>query len=258
LCEPPYARLSYAAQIRVVASDAIHASHRSKAELQEQIAKLTPRFQIDNVALGSISAIAGLPWEQMVTKPDGDLIYVRSGGASPSITTRNGVTKKSIFWVMTGWGNHTFGQSWSGVTVAQAVGDVPKLTGEVCNSYISYQVTATLEGRSRTYNATFLFGKDSNGNETMHMIDQVLGLGSLELVSTQSLYPEAILETYYREFPEIADWITANTVTKAAETRDAYCSPTGCGLPANWVKKSLAVPIDPESREFLEMGEPAL
>ena len=251
-----YARLSYAAQLRVVANDAIHASHLSKAQLQGQIAKLAPRFQIDNAALGSLSTIAALPWEQMVTKPDGDLIYVRSGGTSPAITTRNGVTKKSMFWVMTGWGNHTFEQSWSAVTVGQAVGDVPKLQGETCSSYISYRVTATLNGRSRTYNAMFLFGRDSKGNETMHMIDNVVGLGSLELVTTQSLYPEALLETYYREFPEIADWITANTVTKPTATRDAYCSPTGCGLPSDWVNKSLAVPIDPESRELLKMSGP--
>jgi hypothetical protein len=249
-----YARLSYAAQLRVVANDAIHASHLSKAQLQEQIAQQAPRFEIDNVALGSLSAIAGLPWEQMVTKPDGDLIYVRSGGTSPAITTRNGVTKKSMFWVMTGWGNHTFEQSWSGITVAQAVGDVPKLQDETCNSYSSYRVTAALNGRSRTYNAMFLFGKDAKGNETIHMIDNVVGLGSLELVTTQSLYPEALLETYYREIPEIADWIAANTITKSTATRDAYCSPTGCGLPADWVNKSLVVPIDPESRELLKMG----
>jgi hypothetical protein len=252
-----YARLSYAAQLRVVANDAMHASHLSNAELQEQIAKLAPRFEIDNVALGNLSAIAGLPWEQMVTKPDGDLIYVRSGGASPSITTGNGVTKRSMFWVMTGWGNHAFEQGWNGVTVAQAVGDVPKLPGEVYISYLSYQVTAKLEDRSRTYNAMFLFGRDPKGNETIHMIDNVVGLGSLELVSTQSLYPEALLETYYREIPEISDWIAANTVAKPTETRDVYCSPAGCGLPASWVNRSLAVPIDPESREFLKMREPA-
>ncbi|MFZ0420042.1 MAG: hypothetical protein WAM04_18215 [Candidatus Sulfotelmatobacter sp.] len=249
-----YARLSYAAQLRVVANDAMHASHLSKAELQEQIAKLARRFEIDNVALGSLSAINALPWEQMVTKPDGDLIYVRSGGGSPAITTRNSFTKKSMFWVMTGWGNHAFEQSWNGVTVAQAVGDVPKSPDEVCNSYISYQVTATLEGRSRTYNAMFIFGKDTNGNETIHMIDNVVGLGSLELVLTQSLYPVALLETYYREIPEIADWIAANTVPKTTDIQDAYCSPTGCGLPASWVNKSMAVPIDPESREFLRSG----
>ena len=86
------------------------------------------------------------------------------------------------------------------------------------------------------------------------MVDLITG--SLELVTSQSLYPEAILETYYREFPEIADWIAANTITKSTATRDAYCSPTGCGLPAKWVSKSLAAPIDPESREFLKMGGP--
>jgi len=251
-----YARLSYAAQLRVVANDAIHASHMSKADLKEQIAQQSPRFEIDNVELGSLSAIARLPWEQLVTKPDGDLIQVTSSGVWPTITTRNAVTKKQMFFVSTNWSNHTFEQSWSGITVEQEVGNMPKSPAEVCSSYISYRVTATLNGRSRTYNAMFLFGKDAKGNETIHMIDHVLGLGSLELVTTQSLYPEALLETYYREFPEIADWITANTVTKPTATRDAYCSPSGCGLPADWVNKSLAVLIDPESREFLKMGGP--
>jgi hypothetical protein len=256
LVRTAYARLTYAAQLRVVANDAMHARHLSTAELQEQVTKLTPRFEIDNVALGSFSAIAGLPWEQMVTKPDGDLIQVGSSGVGPIITTRNGVTKKQMFYVMTGWISHTFDQSWRGVTVAQAVGDVPKLRGEICSSYISYRVTATLNGRSRTYNAMFVFGRDAKGNETVHMIDNVVGLGSLELVTTQSLYPEALLETYYREFPEVADWIVANTLAKPTEARDAYCSPAGCGLPVNWVNKSLAAPIDPESREFLKVGEP--
>jgi hypothetical protein len=254
LVRTAYARLSYAAQLQVVSNDAIHSGGLSKSELNEQIARLAPRFEIDNVALGNLSAISALSWEQMVTKPDGDLIQVTSSGVSPTITTRNGVTKKSMFYVMTNWSSHTFEQSWSGVTVAQAVGDVPKLSGEVCNSYISYRVTATLNGRSRTYDAMFLFGKDSKGNETIHMIDNVVGLGSLELVSTQSFYPEAILETYYREMPETAAWIAANTISRTTEARDVYCSVSGCGLPANWVNKSLAVPSDPESREFLHGG----
>ncbi len=255
-----YARLSYAAQLRVVAEDAMgttHAAH-NKSELKAQIANLAPQFQIDNVVVGNLSTFAGISWEQLVTKPNGDLIDVISSGVSPTFTTRNGTTKKSMFYVMTGWSSHSFERSWDGVSAAQGIVEVPKLPSELCcGSYASYRVRVTLEGRSRTYNALFLFGKDSKGNETIHMVDHVIGLGSLELVLTQSLYPEPLLETYYREIPEISDWIAANTISRTNEVRDAYCSQAGCGLPSNWVKKSLAVPIDPETRELLKF-EPVL
>jgi hypothetical protein len=248
-----YTRLSYAAQLRIVTQTAIGApnSARNSAELKVQVADLTPHFEIDNIAIGNLSSIAGLPWEQIVTKPDGDLIDVGASGVSPTISTRNGITKKSQFYVMTGWSNHIFEPSWDGITVAQAVSESPKPHGEVYSLYASYRVRATLNGRNRTYNAVFLFGKDSKGNEAIHMIDHVVGMGSLDLVMSRSLYPEALLETYYREISPISDWIPANTVENRTEIRDVLCSPSGCGLPANWVAKSLAVPIDPESEEFL-------
>ena len=253
-----YARLSYAAQLRIVARAAMggpNAPH-STAELEAQIANLTPHFQIDSMVIGSLSSIADAPWEQLVTKPNGDVIDVGSSGVSPTVTTRSGVTKKSMFYVMTGWSYRTFEQSWDGIRVAQVVRDSPKPNGEVYSKYASYRVQATLSGRGRTYNAIFLFGTDSKGNEAIHMVDHIVGMGSLDLVLTQSLYPEPLLETYYREIPEITEWIAANTIPKATPSRDVFCSPTGCALPADWVTKSLAVPIDPESREFLPQSRP--
>jgi hypothetical protein len=253
-----YARLTYAAELRIVALDAMRAPGATlgAVELKAQIANLTPHFEIDNVAVGNLSAIAGLPWEQMVTKPDGELIDVGSSGVWPETTTPDGETKrtgKSMFYVMTGWGNHVYEPSWDGITVAEVVKDSPKPLGEGYSTYISYRVNAKLSGRSRTYNAMFFFGRDAKGNEAIHMVDHVIGMGSLDLVLSQSLYPEVLLETYWREIPEITEWIVANTIPKQTESKDVYCLPSGCGLPANWATRSLAVPIDPESRKFLPL-----
>jgi hypothetical protein len=163
LVRTAYARLSYAAELRIVAYDAMGPNRAGNlAALKAQIASRTPHFVIDNVAIGNLSAIADLPWEQMVTKPDGDLIDVGSSGVWPETTTPNGVTKrtgKSMFYVMVGWSSHTFEPSWSGVTVAQVVKDSPKPLGEVYSTYISYRVKATLSGRSRTYNAIFFLAR---------------------------------------------------------------------------------------------------
>ncbi len=250
-----YARLTYAAQLRIVALDAMNvsgATHSiSNDELQERIKELVPHFEIDNVVVGNLSAIAGEPWENFVTKPDGDLIQITSSGVAPTFTTPNGVTKKWMFYVMTGWTSHAFDRNWEGITVAKFVSQSSKPNGEIYDRYVSYRVQATLSGRGRLYNAMFLFGKDSKGKEAIHRIDHIVGMGSLDLVSNQSLYPEAILETYYRELPEIADWIRANTVSNETKNRDIYCSPSGCGLPSNWVNKSLTIPIDPATRELV-------
>jgi hypothetical protein len=260
LIRTAYSRLTYAAQLRIVAQDAMNtagSAHGSKTELQAQITSLAPHFAIDSVAVGELSVIADQPWDRLVSKPDGDLIDVGASGVSPTITTPNGVTKKSMFYVMTGWSNHVFEASWDGITVAKAVSESAKPPGVEYNRYASYRVQATLSGRSRSYNAMFLFGKDAKGNEAVHMVDHIVGMGSLDLVASQSLYPEVILETYYRELPEISDWIAGNTVQNQTQSRDAYCSPSGCGLPSAWVNKSLAVPIDPKTREFLpQEGKP--
>jgi len=249
-----YARLSYAAELRVVAQDATNApgsAHGSKVELKAQIANLTPRFEIDNMVIGSLSAIADQPWERFANRPDGDLVDVGASRLSWGFTGTDGiVTKKSMFYVMTGWRNQAFGESWDGISVAQAVGDQQKLRQESYDRYAHYRVHVTLDGRGRTYNAIFLFGKDAKGNEVVHIVDHIMGIGSLDLVLGRSLYPEVLLETYYREAPEIADWVSASTVMNQTPTRDVFCIPSGCGLPMNHVRKSLAIPIDPRSREL--------
>lgn len=246
-----YLRLSYAAEMRVVAQDAMDApgsAHGSKSELANQIKNLVPRFKIDGFTVGGVSQLAGEPWERFVTKPSGDVIDVGVSGLSLTFNTTAGVTKKSMFYVMTGWTSRVFEQDWSSISVSQAIAEVQKLRGESYDRYASYRVQATLGARSRTYNAMFLFGRGPGGKEIIHIVDHIVGMGSLDVVGRQSLYPEALLETYYRERPEISEWITANTSSIHVEARDAYCSPSGCSLPKNWVAESLRVQINPETR----------
>ncbi len=268
-----YARLTYAVQLQIVAQDAMNApgsARHNKALLQTQLKELTPRFEIDDVMSGNLSTIGNEFWENFITKPNGDVIHITASGVVSTFTTPSGITKKSMFYARASWSARVFETSWDGATVARAVSELSVTdgvpNGVVYDHYTSYRVLATLQGRNRSYNAMFLFGKDPKGNESIFKVDHIVGMGALDTVTNQSLYPEVLLETVYRELPEVADWIAANTTSNTTKTRDAYCTPEGCSLPAEWVNKSFTFPINHITRESFpkshlpqsELGPPLL
>jgi hypothetical protein len=99
-----------------------------------------------------------------------------------------------------------------------------------------------------------LFGRNPDGSEAVYFIDHVLGMGVLDTAMQRSLYPQPLLETYMRELPRIAEWISSAGVPSNATAKDIVCNGvTGvCGVPEKLLQQSLSVPIDPDTRKFYQ------
>jgi hypothetical protein len=222
---------------------------------QEMDSQLTFEFQAVNV--GNLADIAETRWDTLVTKPQLDLLTVsfvyfhepiKVGGTEPI----SEMSYVRATWQR--WDDHVW--DWS-QPVRQIVNDLHKNTvnpDAVFSRYAAYTVTVALDGRQRTYQAIFLFGKNPDGSENVYPIDHILGMGVLNMVTDRSLYPQPLLETYMRELPAISLWISSVGVNSDSTNRELICDPvTGdCGIPAKALKKSLEVPVDPETRKFYQ------
>jgi hypothetical protein len=64
------------------------------------------------------------------------------------------------------------------------------ISDAVYRRYAAYTVTVKMDDRQRTYQAIFLFGRHPDGAEAVWPIDHVLGMGSLNYVVDNSIYPQ--------------------------------------------------------------------
>jgi hypothetical protein len=257
-----YARLSYAARTGVLlryAEDARVGRAETAAELKNDLdSRLTFQFRSFNV--GNLVDIADTRWDALVSKPQFDLITVAFGCSKVPMKVGTDDPFSEMSYASASWQRwDEYDADWS-TPVKQIIADLPKDTGKpevVCSRYAAYSVTVTLYGRQRTYQGIFLFGRNPDGSEAVYFIDHVLGMGVLDTVMQRSLYPQPLLETYMRELPRIAEWISSAGVPSNATANDIICDAANglCGIPQNQLQKSLSVAIDPETRRFYQRFE---
>jgi hypothetical protein len=258
-----YAKLAYAAKLGVLAKYAQTAKSRlptalhTSSDVQNEIARAVPVFEFANFQIGNTSDISGTRWETFVSKPQLDLIGVTMG----HMPYRMKLTKSESFtemnYVRTNWQRYeNFKGDWS-MPTRQILNELsaPDKSGKpgvVYSRYAAYTVTVKLEGRQRTYQAIFLFGRNPDGTEAIWPIDHILGMGSLNYIMDHSIYPQPLLETYLREWPAIRDWISSAAIASNSPARDVVCDGASgkCGIPSQLLNNALQVPIDPESRKF--------
>jgi hypothetical protein len=254
-----YARLSYAAQTGVLlryAEEARVGNGETAADLKNEMnSQLAFQFRFFNV--GNLADIADTRWDALVSKPQLDLIIVAFGydklpmkvGVNDPFSGMSSVTASWQRW-------EEYDADWS-MPVKQVIAELPRDTGKpevVYSRYAAYSVTVSLAGRQRTYQAIFLFGRNPDGSEAVYFIDHVLGMGVLDTAMQRSLYPQPLLETYLRELPGIAEWISSAGVPSNTTAEDIACNViTGvCGIPKNLLQESLNVPVDPDTRKFYQ------
>jgi hypothetical protein len=255
-----YAKLAYSARLGVYMRYALDTESTSAnairlPQLQTELDKQLS-FKFQNIRVGELSDIGSLYWEDLVTKPDHDLVSVaynlqRMAGQETTPPT-------SMYFVLAGWGASTdYEANWH-IPVSKVIREMlPKDTGMldvVWSRYAAYTVSVAVGVGQRTYKALFLFGKRPDGSEVVWRTDHVLGMGSLDMLFDRSLYPEPLIETSLRELPAISAWIAKVGVAFGSDQRDIVCNGvTGkCGIPIQALKKSLRVPIDPKVKAFHE------
>jgi hypothetical protein len=79
-------------------------------------------------------------------------------------------------------------------------------------------------------------------------------MGVLNMITDRSIYPQPLLETYMRELPEVAKWISLAVLRSKSSLPEIVCDGTSgkCGIPAKALAKSLKVPVDAETRKFYQ------
>jgi hypothetical protein len=258
-----YAKLAYATRMGVLVNNVLSTTNvlNYPAQLQKQMdAQL--RFAFQSVTVGNLADIANTRWDSLVTKPQQDLIAVAPANWPYTLKLSKSTLTTRMNYAMASWNRYNdFDRDWS-MPTKEAIAMLPKETLRpdiVYSRYAAYIVTATLEGKQRTYNAIFLFGKNPDGTEAVYPIDHVLGMGVLNYIMANSMYPQPLLETHLREWPGVRDWAASASVPSASQVQDVSCDASSgkCGIPAQVLTKALSLPIDPESRQFTPKTGPA-
>ncbi|MGD0271518.1 MAG: hypothetical protein ABSB14_20790 [Candidatus Sulfotelmatobacter sp.] len=233
-----YAKLSYAVDIntayRVLLANAaiLPANTKSDGRLAEQQDNLTRQliheirfqrlgFQLSDFTCGNLADIAGAKYTDVFPAYDGvseDVIHTavetEKYSEAGRTTTMETVTAK--------WGPAGPGKTpdW---TVAQMIPVAEQELGVApLVSYCRFTVTASLQGRSRTYKAAFLFGP--NGQAAP--LDSVAGGDGNNLVYffQHPVYPNIMLRTKIGDSPVTRNFLEANERSGAGcKSGDACC-----------------------------------
>jgi hypothetical protein len=131
-------------------------------------------FKIDDFRSGPVSEIAGTLFDQLVTQPSGEIISVNHGRHR-----ENGGEAQAYYTAV--W---TTGQYASGYDRRATVGDALRMEPATffdVSRYASYQVTVTLQDKSRTYRALVLFHDlfNTEGSVRAEFWDTIVGLGGM-------------------------------------------------------------------------------
>ncbi len=253
-----YGKLSYGAQLGVLwhavaqhdgwpgLDDGLTLSKAMNEEL---------RFELSGFKVGNIRELGTASWTSLVEGPV-DVIQINSQETPVTINK----DKFSIVYADVGWkkspgtpierNEDPSMRTTKSPTVLETIKALKKPTGGgEWARYASYSVVAMLRDRSISYRATFLF---ANGkSEEALPLDYALTSG-VALFINSPMYPEALVNTAFREIPFVQAWIASNEVSgcKKLHEPEVCCVPTTgqCGLAAEDVQRSMALPIDPESR----------
>jgi hypothetical protein len=262
LVRTAYAKFTYAAEQDVIGNLALEATGAkgvaSEADralpTEQRLANAIVTFKLSDFKTGTMNEIANRKATDLISLPIGEILladtpeygYVEGGV---------GLTWVGLqpHWRPAGSGPDQW--SWSPETLNETIGTLAHSTwGDEATwqRYASYSVTVTFRGKSRgPYNALFLFGRDSKGNEMVMPQDATTDSIGLADVMTIHLFPEAFVRSRLRATPVVPDWL--NSAQKSSPScstgqRDVCCDleqlKCGPGIVdvANWMTRPLPTP----------------
>jgi len=236
-----YANLAYAVKLHTVFSVGIRRK-AVESDIEDQTAQ-TLRFQISNFTFGPIAQILDRKYSDLVTKPepgqDGVVVTpVEQNYREPSASDPAQSEETKGLHAQAMWGNAVAaGQENWATPVRDVLQIIPN--GSQFTRYAAYTVTASMDGRSRTYNAMFLFGP----NNLVQAADVITGVGQMTQFK-QGVNANILLRPYMlRMHPAIADWI------KAHKRSDGPCDlqTMDCGPLDTDVQNALSGAAKPEA-----------
>jgi hypothetical protein len=265
LVRTAYSKFTYASDQEVIGHLALESLDRnypvpkgsSGLSIGQRLAAAHVSFKLSDFAVGNLADVINRKAVDLISPPIGEIL----AAATPVYF----VDDKSWCSLQPMW------QPAPQTTAEELTATLEELHGmkwqseaptTVWQRYASYSVTVTYQGKSRgPYKALFIFGHDAKGNEMVMPEDTTTDPIALATVLAMHLFPEPFVRTQLRTYPVVADWLSSNQNYGAACSvgEDDVCCDLmqlRCGIPAKVLEKSLAVPIDPESRKFLPKVAP--
>ncbi|HSE18362.1 MAG TPA: hypothetical protein VLB46_15010 [Pyrinomonadaceae bacterium] len=152
----------YNAAAQVFANELKHKSLRAEANL---------KFELSDFRVGNVQEIVHKPYVELVTLPTGDVISLIRGGHS-----EDGGPQEATY--AAAWEPGRYASVFDPVWTVTDVFHFEAARYYDIRTYVSYQVTVRLEGRSRSYRAVALFRETPDG--APEFWDTVVnGLGSV-------------------------------------------------------------------------------
>ena len=212
-----YAKLAYAANIGEIHQVLSKNHDPSLAELESRTAAKQLKFQLSNFTSGSTSSIAKQNYADLVTKPDGqDVVDVTLGtyNFTEDVREKGEAREASEMGAQASWApGQNLQANWN-VPFERALAEFDAGSQAKYSRYAAYRVTVSFEGRSRTYNAMFLFG---TGTVPVLAADNVTNSSALTQLIDKSVYPAVLLESPVARKTGVAAWL------KSHQVRDPAC-----------------------------------
>jgi hypothetical protein len=220
-----YAKLSFAAQL-----GSIHRSlskqikNANPSSMDTDLSRSELRFELKNFATGKLTDIANRSYANLVTKPTGgEALDISTGTFKYTSDDVNSTLEADAkaHWTQA---QDLSQQNWD-VPVSQAIAAIDDRASY--DRYAAYTATVYFEGRSKTYSALFLFGRDkSTDREIVLAIDLVAGNSAVGHFVDHSVYPAALLETNLRSNPAVSKWLNENNDASCkSDAKEPCCNP---------------------------------
>jgi len=241
-----YAKLAFATMVERVHDLLTKTDDPSVAEIENAIADRGFRFELSNFAVGPVAEIAKQPYCDLVTPPDGQQDVVESIAVTfthtEDLRKQLEVRETQEFGARVRWvkGQEASRENWK-MPFGEALTLFNSNNNSLYSRYISFHVAVSLDGRSRSYKAMFLFG---SGQVPVLVLDNVTSNSALGQFVTTSVYPAILLDSGMTQKQGVADWLSLHQVDESAcpsGKREVCCDPTTlkCGLARADVAASL-------------------
>ena len=239
-----YAKLAYADEVRIILDALNNISHdklwKTKANAVDRELASRLNFDLSEFQGGKISDIADRKMSDFDGAPSaigGEVLDV-----TPSVYNYadNGTPIGYVLYVKFAWKPAprqilSPAETWS---VAKAM-RLEEFSSKKFTNYVTYTVTVTFSGKSRTYNAWMLFGRDEKGKPQVRFMDGVIDPTALTFAFEHSLFPVAFVKSDLHTVPFVDKWLYDNPLACNARSEkddnriDVCCDPgTGrCGIP---------------------------
>ncbi|HEX3153395.1 MAG TPA: hypothetical protein VHV32_02165, partial [Candidatus Angelobacter sp.] len=212
-------------------------------------------FQLSDFKTGPVSEIEGRILSELAGTPvEGDTTLLVAPGTF-NYTDHSAIGKGRTEWTVyanVSWNKQPFhrapGDDWPMATVLK----MKEMNGPY-DTYATYTVTVTFEGKSRTYSTAALFGTNADG-ANIHFLDLISGNMTLDLLTRTDMSTAPFSKTDLRDVPFIRKWLNSN--------RQQACSVKGHGdVCCNPETRKCGIGASPASRrhqQFRETSNPYL